>query len=80
MIVGRLLTNRHLREHWADIAAAGAVVGHIPALFSAVYLVGLCGLIGACVWALISIGWWAAVTVAGVYFVTGFVRSELHPR
>jgi hypothetical protein len=80
MVVGRLLTNRHIREHRAEIVAAGTLIGRIPAWFSVVYLVGLCGLIGACVWAYVSIGWWAAVTVVGMYFITGFVRSELYPR
>jgi hypothetical protein len=80
MVVGRLLTNRHIREHWAEISAAGTPVGRIPAWFSVTYLVGLCGLIGAGVWAFVSIGWWAAAIVVGMYFVTGFVRSELSVR
>lgn len=80
IVVARLLTNRHLRKHWAEILAAGTAVGRIPAWFSGIYLVGVLGLIGAAFWAFIRIGWWAAAIVVGLYFVTGFVRSELSPR
>ena len=77
MVIARLLTNRHVRQHSGEIVAAGTPVGHIPPLLSTVYLVGLVGLIATFFWSFISVGWWAGVIVVGLYLLTGLVRSLL---
>jgi len=60
MILGRLLTNRFVRRHREDMLASG-VIGRIPPLFSISYLVGLLGIVITCVWAFVTVAWWAAV-------------------
>jgi hypothetical protein len=79
MILGRILTNRFVRTHSEELLAAGGVIGRIPLFFSILYLSGLVGLVIACVWSFISVGWWAALVVTALYLAASLVRSELSP-
>jgi hypothetical protein len=77
MISARLLTNRHVNAHRAEIVSAGTSAGNIPPVFSVLYLVGLFGLIASGIWGFLTVAWWAIAVAVVLYLLTGLVRSEL---
>ena len=58
------------------MVAAGTTSGFIPAWISLLYLLGLSALAVSCVWSFIATGWWAALLVIVLYFLTGLVHSR----
>ena len=67
LVGSRLLTNRALLY----------TPNRVPVWVSVVYMVGFLGLGATCVWATISIAWWAGVVVLVVYGLTRLVPSTL---
>lgn len=67
LVSGRLLTNRVLSRG----------ISRVPVWISAIYMIGLLGLVVTSVWAFISIAWWAGVIVLGIYGLTRLVPSAL---
>ena len=76
MVGSRLLTNRYCRLRGNEIVAAGTTSGFIPPWISAVYLLGILGLLVTFFWSFFAVAWWAPLVVVALYFLTGFVRSR----
>jgi hypothetical protein len=78
MITGRLLSNRAIARQRDSILAAGTMPnrGIVPTWVSSVGLLGQIGLIVICLFAF-QIGWWAPGVVVCLYFITGFVPSQI---
>jgi len=57
MIVSRLITNHHCKMRRRDMLAAGTTNGFIPPWVSAVYVLGMLGLVVAFIWSFFNVGW-----------------------
>jgi hypothetical protein len=69
LVCGRVLINRHVRRHPENFA--------LPKVFALLVILALSGMLATCVWALVSIGVFAAMIVFGLYTATCLVPSRL---
>jgi len=54
--------------------------GTIPAIVSALFIIGLLAMVVSLFWSFYSVGLWAGLFIIGLFLLTAFVPTLLAPR
>ena len=73
----RLQTNFQLLSKLERILAAGTWIGFVPRSVSLVNIAGWSGLWVSLFWSFLFIGWWGAIPVVLLYFVSCLVPDDM---